>query len=83
MGPKTGRDTPGPGLDRKWLSVFPSVLPVSRFLLGYSQFHPIYTFTGTSAEGVEPSYAVSGQSARLASAVCAVRLHAEHNVTRN
>ena len=53
--------------DRKWLSVFPSVLPVSRFWPGYSRFHPVYTFTGTSAEGVEPSCAVSGRSARLAS----------------
>ena len=68
---------------RKWLSVFPSVLPVSRFWPGYFRFHPVYTFTGTSAEAVEPSCAVSGRSARLASAVCVVQLHAEHNITRN
>ena len=55
--------------DRKRLSVFPSVLPVSRFWPGYSRFHPVYTFTGTSAEAVEPSCAVSGRSARLASAL--------------
>jgi len=53
------------------------------FLPRYSRFHPVYTFPRTSVEVVEPSCAVSGRSARLASAVCVVQLHAEHNVTRN
>ena len=48
---------------------FSSVLPVSHFWLGYFHFHPVYTFTGTSAEGVEPGCAMSRRSARLASAL--------------